>query len=97
MMDDVALEAKYTAIGRMYSAQRRFREMWVAEALELEQTQRLQREDISYESTMTGIYYPAMQIVEEEGGGDSGIEAAANYIVEAVRRFKLNETLNSKP
>ncbi len=46
---------------------------------------------------MTGIYYPAMQIVEEQGGGDSGIEAAANYIAEAVRRFKLNETLNSKP
>jgi hypothetical protein len=35
--------------------------------------------------------------VKEEGGGDTGIEAAANYVTEAVRRFKLNETLNSKP
>ncbi len=46
---------------------------------------------------MSGNYYPAMRIVKEEGGGESGIEAAANYVAEAVRRFKLNETLSSKP
>jgi hypothetical protein len=59
---DVDMKAAYTAIGRGYSAQRSFRDTWVTEALQVEKSHRLQRESLSYESTMSGIYYPAMRI-----------------------------------
>ena len=97
---DAALKAEYDALGRGYTNQRSFRDNWLKRELEIEVSQRVQKQSYSTNDKVAGTYWPITRIMVEEGCAANyaaAATAAANYAGQCIADHQAGKTHRGKP
>ena len=94
---DPQLREAYNAVGKSYAEQRRFRDQWVQREFKAERSRRSMSETHRTTDEIEGEYLAASVIAIGEGSDEAGVEAACNYVSEAIRRHQRGEKLSTKP
>jgi hypothetical protein len=80
LQDTPGLRERYQLLGRNYALQRTFRVNWAKDkATEMKLTRESMSRSIELDES-AGSYEPLDVIVQKEGGGPAGLQAARNYV-----------------
>ena len=97
LKNDPLMRARYDAIGKKYTAQREFRDKWVATKLA---EKRKSKSKIDVEEAYDecgGIYTCFTNLWKSQGGDAAGLEAAMKHARKALDKFRAGVLIRGRP
>jgi len=86
-LKDEAFKASYTAVGKCYADQQRFRAAWAKKDWAVTLQTKMQRETVYGSDGDTGVYKSVAFISQQQGNDVAGVRATSNYIAKCIERY----------